>query len=133
LPPKLFLCNVQRLEEWDCWLAGSAVANEEGSGWCTFVSEEAFALDEPRDAEGEDRDGFEPKKSGMPLKRIAAPFPSGQEAEGNTYDDGPSEEVVKIVSLAFLRGAEVFGRSLCGNWQMQKKARGKNREDAKTT
>ena len=84
------------------------MADEEGSGRRAFVLEEAFALDEPRDAEGDDGDGLEPEESCIPVERVAVQFPSAQKAESDTYDDCPSAEVIKLISPLFLYGAEVW-------------------------
>jgi hypothetical protein len=84
------------------------VTDKEGLGWRSFVPEKAFALDEPRDAEGDDGYGLKPEEPSIPLERVAAPVPSAQKAEDDTGDDGPSEEVIELVSLSFLYSATVW-------------------------
>jgi len=52
------------------------VADEEGSGGRSFVLEEAFALDEPCDAERDDGYGLKPEESSIPAEGIALQIPS---------------------------------------------------------
>lgn len=82
--------------------------DKEGLGWRSFVSEKAFALDEPRDAEGDDGNRLKPEKPSIPLERVAVPVQSAQKAEDDTGDDGPPEEVIELISLLFLYSATVW-------------------------
>jgi hypothetical protein len=124
LPGLSFACKV--LLNWggSNGLGGDrCVTDEERSGGRTFVPEEALALDEPCDAEGDDGYGLKPEESSIP-QRAAVPIHPGQKAEDDTCDDGPSEEVIELVSLLFSCGAEAWREIALGELAEAEKGQG---------